>query len=167
MCKKTCEDGQPPLLLGAPSHAVQNPPQAASSSQPVESLWRGVLETIQWPSKNGDADGDDNDYDVQPSESLWTLMREVNEVVKEMPAVSGISTWYFVISFINIWNGKEGFKKAKGLLALKHRKNCECCPGHCLIVNHYCSMSWFNLNRCLCSHWSHCSQCLLVSTSVN
>ena len=45
-CAKTCEDGQPPLLLGAPSHAVQNPPQAASSSQPVESLWRGVLETI-------------------------------------------------------------------------------------------------------------------------
>ena len=23
----------------------------------------------------------------------------------------------------------------------KHRKNCECCPGHCLIVNHYSSMS--------------------------
>ena len=46
-------------------------------------------------------------------------MREVNEVVKEMPAVSGISTWYFVISFISIWNGKEEFKKAEGLLALK------------------------------------------------
>ena len=25
----------------------------------------------------------------------------------------------------------------------KHRKNCECCPGHSLIVNHYSSMSWF------------------------
>ena len=23
----------------------------------------------------------------------------------------------------------------------KHRKNCECCPGHYLIVNHYSSMS--------------------------
>ena len=45
-CAKTCEDGQPPLLLGAPSHAVQNPPQAASSSQPRGSLWRSVLETI-------------------------------------------------------------------------------------------------------------------------
>ena len=54
----------------------------------------------------------------------------------------------------------------------KHRKNCECCPGHYLIVNHYFSMSWFkfcnlwvivncvnnsrialnlNLNCCLCS----------------
>ena len=44
--QKTCEDGQPPLLLGAPSHAVQNPPQAASSSQPGESLWRGVLEIL-------------------------------------------------------------------------------------------------------------------------
>ena len=28
------------------------------------------------------------------------------------------------------------------------------------------AMSWFNLNRCLCSHCSDCSQCLLVSTSV-
>ena len=46
-------------------------------------------------------------------------MREVNEVVKEMPAVSGISTWYFVIRCINIWNGKEEFKKAEGLVALK------------------------------------------------
>ena len=45
----------------------------------------------------------------------------------------------------------------------KHRNNCQCCPGHYLIVNHYSSMSWFNLNCCLCSH---CSQCLLVSTSV-
>ena len=25
---------------------------------------------------------------------------------------------------------------------LKHRKNCKCCPGHYLIVNHYSSMSW-------------------------
>ena len=24
---------------------------------------------------------------------------------------------------------------------IKHRKNCECCPGHHLIVNHYSSMS--------------------------
>ena len=39
-------------------------------------------------------------------------MREVNEVVEEMPAVSGISTWYFVIRCINIWNGKKEFKKA-------------------------------------------------------
>ena len=59
----------------------------------------------------------------------------------------------------------------------KHRKNCECCPGHYLIVSHFSSMSGFkfrnlsvivncvtkslihkialnlnlNLNRCLCS----------------
>ena len=26
-------------------------------------------------------------------------------------------------------------------LLRKHRKNCECCPGHYLIVNHYSSMS--------------------------
>ena len=26
---------------------------------------------------------------------------------------------------------------------IKHRKNCECCPGHYLILNHYSSMSWF------------------------
>ena len=30
----------------------------------------------------------------------------------------------------------------------KHRKNCECCPGHYLIVNHYFSMSWFIFAIC-------------------
>ena len=45
-CAKTCEDVQPPLLLGVPLHAVQNPLQAVSSSQPGESLWRGVLEIL-------------------------------------------------------------------------------------------------------------------------
>ena len=46
---------------------------------------------------------------------------------------------------------------------IKHRNNCECCPGHYLIVliTPQCHNS--KLNRCLCSH---CSQCLLVSTSV-
>ena len=29
----------------------------------------------------------------------------------------------------------------------KHRKNCECCPGHYLIVNHYTSMSWFKFRN--------------------
>ena len=32
-----------------------------------------------------------------------------------------------------------------GLTYCKHRKNCECCPGHHLIVNHYSSMSWKSL----------------------
>ena len=30
---------------------------------------------------------------------------------------------------------------------IKHRKNCECCPGHYLIVNHYSSMSWFKFRN--------------------
>ena len=29
----------------------------------------------------------------------------------------------------------------------KHRKNCECCPGHYLIVNHYSWMSWFKFRN--------------------
>ena len=29
----------------------------------------------------------------------------------------------------------------------KHRKNCECCPGHSLIVNHYSSISWFKFRN--------------------
>ena len=29
----------------------------------------------------------------------------------------------------------------------KHRKNCECCSGHYLIVNHYPSMSWFKFRN--------------------
>ena len=32
-------------------------------------------------------------------------------------------------------------------LVIKHRKNCECCPGHYLIVNHYSSMSWFKFRN--------------------
>ena len=30
---------------------------------------------------------------------------------------------------------------------IKHRKNCECCPGHHLIVNHFSSMSWFKFRN--------------------
>ena len=29
----------------------------------------------------------------------------------------------------------------------KHRKNCKCCPGKYLIVNHYSSMSWFKFHN--------------------
>ena len=28
----------------------------------------------------------------------------------------------------------------RGIIIMKHRKNCECCPGHYLIVNHYSSI---------------------------
>ena len=40
----------------------------------------------------------------------------------------------------------------------KHRKNCECCPGHYLIVNHYSAMSRFKFRNlsvivsCVTSH---------------
>ena len=30
---------------------------------------------------------------------------------------------------------------------IKHRKNCECCPGHYLNVSHYSSMSWFKFRN--------------------
>ena len=30
---------------------------------------------------------------------------------------------------------------------IKHRKNCECCPGRYLIVNHYSSMSWIKIRN--------------------
>ena len=79
---------------------------------------------------------------------------------------------------------------------LKNRKNCECCSGHNLIVNHwppmsllkFCNLSVIvicvtmslihkiarnlnlNLNRCLCSHcsyFSHCSHCSLCNNGSN
>ena len=40
------------------------------------------------------------------------------------------SFWYFHIPYIT-----------------KHRKNCECCPGRYLIVNHYSSMSWIKFRN--------------------
>ena len=68
----------------------------------------------------------------------------------------------------DLWQLQKKDKKSlicRGLEGkLKNRKNCECCPGHSLIVNLYSSMSI--LNRCLCSHCSHCSQCLIMSTCV-
>ena len=60
-------------------------------------------------------------------------------------------------------------KEKKSYYNLKHRKNCECCPGHYLSTSVYQCLrvsTNLNLNRCLCSHCSHCSLCLLVSTSV-
>ena len=48
------------------------------------------------------------------------------------------------------------------VLYAKHRKNCECCPGHSLTVSQLSK----SLSLCHCSHCSHCSQCLLVSISV-
>ena len=55
----------------------------------------------------------------------------------------------------------------------KHCKNCECCPGHYLVVNHYSSMPWFkfrnllvivncvtnSLNRSQCLCLCLCSPC--------
>ena len=40
----------------------------------------------------------------------------------------------------------KGLEKEAGswktdVVKAKHRKNCECCPGHHLIINHYSSMS--------------------------
>ena len=49
------------------------------------------------------------------------------------------------------------------ILRFKHRKNCECCPSHYLIV--LITPQCHNSNMSL-SHCSHCGQCLLVSTSV-
>ena len=34
-----------------------------------------------------------------------------------------------------------------GKIKKKHRKNCKCCPGHSLIVNHYSSISWFKFRN--------------------
>ena len=48
---------------------------------------------------------------------------------------------YQATDFISIF---QKVKLALNLLVtffMKYRKNCECCPGHCLIVNHCSSMS--------------------------
>ena len=42
-------------------------------------------------------------------------------------------------------NGELYSIHSKGSLP-KHRKNCECCAGHSLIVNHYISISWFKFH---------------------
>ena len=74
--------------------------------------------------------------------------------------------WFLCVKFISEHTNSKVKRTQKGTKSwpsgcgewIKHRKNCECCPGHSLTVNY--------LNRCLYSHCSHCSQCLLVSTIV-
>ena len=39
------------------------------------------------------------------------------------------------------------FQKGRNKARIKHHKNCECCPGHPLIVNHYSSMSRFKFHN--------------------
>ena len=39
------------------------------------------------------------------------------------------------------------FQKGRNKARIKHHKNCECCPGHPLIVNHYSSMSIFKFRN--------------------
>ena len=38
---------------------------------------------------------------------------------------------------------KTDFGGLISAIIVKHRKNCECCPGYYLIVNHYSSMSQY------------------------
>ena len=57
-------------------------------------------------------------------------------------SLSQIVEWHSLFVFwlkpakIKLQTPSETFQ---GYLPLKHRKNCECCPGHYLIVNHYSS----------------------------
>ena len=94
---------------------------------------------------------------------------------------------YLLLQVNALLHGSSGGSHFDGylgrLLSKKHHKNCECCPGHSLIVNHYSSILWFkfrnlsvivncvtislihkialnlNLNSCLCSHCRYCRHC--------
>ena len=46
-------------------------------------------------------------------------------------------------AFITQWISEFSSSSQLWVWENKHRKNCECCPGHYLIVNQYSSMSWF------------------------
>ena len=49
-------------------------------------------------------------------------------------------------SLIIPWSGLDIFQILQHLI-YENRKNCECCPSHYLIVNHYSSMSWFKFRN--------------------
>ena len=51
------------------------------------------------------------------------------------------------MSFIHLKHLSSPKERTHTYIAKKHRKNCECCPGHYLIVNHYSSMSWFKFRN--------------------
>ena len=89
-----------------------------------------------------------------PPPTPTPLLLNFQESFRKFQEQLGWGNWLLrSLGCINLWK--------------KHRKNCKCCPGHSLTALLcstllYSALNW-TLNRCLCSH---CSQCLLVSTSV-
>ena len=96
----------------------------------------------------------------------WYLMLTYAVHCKNKPPLIPVKcrtclTWYYLYSntvlylrfdnftFSNLWAKARVMKTVEQLVpfSIKHRKNCECCPGHYLIVNHYSSMSWFKFRN--------------------
>ena len=71
-----------------------------------------------------------------------------------------VVVWYRITPYFDVFFRKMGSiihrasQKTLGgnlskirRLVRKHRKNCKCCPGNYVIVNHYSSMSWFKFRN--------------------
>ena len=69
-----------------------------------------------------------------------------------------ISRSLFCLTVVFWLRSPESFRT----IFTKHPKNCECCPGHYLVVNHSPSMSWFKF-----CNLSVLVNCVTVTKSLN
>ena len=78
------------------------------------------------------------------SEELITNTQESVELVESFKEKKCLSSIEDPIKKVGWEFGNkdilEKYKVQSPKLILKHRKNCECCPGHHLIVDHYSSI---------------------------
>ena len=81
------------------------------------------------------------------SESTWEVFGgrdEFHHILEQICTTEGKKSWPFFTY--------KAWKYCMGAvnwycLCPKHRKNCKCCPGHYLIINHYSSLSWFKFRN--------------------
>ena len=86
----------------------------------------------------------------------WRWQHAAGRRSSKIPDSSRESFLSFLVVFVNKFEtGKLPsfcciFGVTKVVFAIeniKHRKNCKCCTGHYLIVNHYSSMSWLKFRN--------------------
>ena len=129
---------------------------------------KNIIDELEKEKKNiiDELENDDDNQDLHrwwfesrcSNKKMIVTARSWEEVVKDPRFKPWKFSFIFVV-FVNKlknWNWKTClcFCCIFGLTTvvfpienIKHRKNCEYCPGHYLIVNYYSSMSWLKFRN--------------------
>ena len=114
------------------NHSILNNIQQQSNIVPSNSHLQEVIISYVQQNLNSAKHGDGEIQKIFTLRHLFCLKPKRNQQI--IPCYKLFSSNIYRITNINIDEKK-------------HRKNCECCPGHYLIVNHYSPMSWFKFRN--------------------